>query len=313
MDFTTVSGVHVVNTEYVDVTDKMSIDGGVNSINFGFGTRLYDNISFGVSANVYTGSCLSVFHRVANVENAIYDYRVIQTGTLVQDSMVVDTLKHSGVNFTIGFKYNGEKTNAALTVRTPFQMKVKYDQIVYNTYYFNGLVLDLLTETFYFGDNLVKYDMPWIVGTGFAHHVKENWLVALDAEMRAFKGGKINERVGLTINPPNNTEEYVEFDPRWNNVFTVRMGTEYLKETSLGTVPLRAGFAYIPTPEPNYDENGVASRANGYYGSLGTGIHWEQIHFDVAYSLYTIDVQYYDEFDYTNRNHHLNVSFTGVF
>ncbi len=228
--------------------------------------------------------------------------------------MLVDTIKYSGVNFTVGFKYNGEKTNAALTVRTPFKLKMEYDRLAYNIVYFNGIVFDGLTDTTYYMDNLVKYDMPWIVGTGFAYKVKENWLVALDAEMRAFKGGKINVRQGLTINPGgDNIETYVEYDPRWNNVFTVRMGTEYLKQTSLGTVPLRAGLGYVPTPEPNYDADGVASRANGYYGSLGTGIHWEQIHFDFAYSVYTIDVRYYDEYDYTNRNHHLNVSFTGVF
>ncbi|MEW6412223.1 MAG: hypothetical protein AB1483_07095 [Candidatus Zixiibacteriota bacterium] len=309
---TTIAGIHLLNTEYLDIVNNYSLDGGVNSVNFGFGTRLYDKLSFGVTANVYTGSALQVDNMYAVVENSLYG--IMQNGTAIQDSTIVDTFKFSGTNFTIGFKYNGDKTNAALTIRTPFKLKVEYDRLVYNIIYMNGLVLDFLTDTTYYMDNLVKYDMPWIIGGGFAYKVRDNFLVAMDAEYRAFKGGKINVRQEITINPGgDNIETYLESDPRWNNVFTVRMGTEYLKETKYGTIPLRAGLGVVPTPEPNYDADGNTSKAVGYYGSLGTGIHWEQIHFDVAYSLYTIDVQYYDQYDYTNRNHHLNVSFTGVF
>ncbi|MEW6412222.1 MAG: hypothetical protein AB1483_07090 [Candidatus Zixiibacteriota bacterium] len=302
------------DTSLTHVALKWQRDGGVNSINIGFGTRLYDKLSLGAAINIYTGRSLAFDDTHIVIEDSRYDPIAMQRGTLRIDSTVVDTNKFSGANFTVGFKFNGEKLAAALVVKTPFKLKVKYDRLVYSIHIFNGLPLDSETDTVYYMDNLIKCDMPWMVASGFALRLRENWLLAADAEFRAFKGGKINIRDDITINPSGeNLETYIEYDPRWNNVFTVRVGSEYLKSTKFGTIPIRLGIGYQPVPEPNYDSVGKASKANGYLAALGSGIHWEQIHLDIAYSVSTIDVQYYGLYDYTNRNGHWNISFTGVF
>ncbi|UCE25739.1 MAG: hypothetical protein JSU74_06765 [Candidatus Zixiibacteriota bacterium] len=292
------------------------IDGGVDVLNFGFGTRFYKDISFGVAANVYSGKALE--QRVTYDITEEYPYTdslQITTGELVRT--VVDTLKFSGVNFTVGFKYSGEKTNAALVVKTPFTLNVKFDSLYYQLGYINGMIVDDGTDTVYFMNNLVKYDMPWIVGVGLARKIKDNFLVALDAELRAFKGGKVKVRESLTINPGGgNIEEFLEIDPRWENVFTMRFGGEYLFRTGLGEVPLRLGGGFCPVPNPQTDAAGETANPTSYSMSLGTGIHWSQISFDIAYSVSTMDSHVYDgygTFDFTDRNHHLNFSFTGIF
>ena len=306
-----ISGIFIFDTSNVTHDGYETFQGGLNVINFAFGTRMYDKLSAGLSVNIYSGNYLHVQNELFIVEN---DWYFFQHGTGVLDSTMTDTSKFSGMNLTLGMKYAGEKTFAGLIIKTPFALNVNADTLMYRLAYMNDVPLDDRTDTVYYMDNVTKYDMPWIVGAGFAYKVNENWLVAADAEMRAFKGGKIQYRDQITINPGgDNIETYIEYDPRWENVFTVRLGTEYLRQTGFGVVPIRAGLGYCPLPEPNYDNEGKSSQAVEYRASLGTGIHWSQIHFDVAYSVSTVDLHYYGIYDATNRNHHLNVSFTGVF
>ncbi|MEW5995596.1 MAG: hypothetical protein AB1744_14530, partial [Candidatus Zixiibacteriota bacterium] len=114
------------------------------------------------------------------------------------------------------------------------------------------------------------------------------------------------------------TEEYTEVDPDWKNVLSVRAGGEYMTETSIGRVPIRAGWGYVPLPSPSISTDSGRSRVVSYTASVGTGIHWEQIHLDLAYTFtaYNRDVSdpsVFSSVEYRNRNHHLNLSFTGTF
>jgi long-subunit fatty acid transport protein len=169
----------------------------------------------------------------------------------------------------------------------------------------------------YFDNLLAKYDMPLMVGAGVAFRASENLLLAADAEYRHFSGGKINLRDSLRIDPGGHNEEYfTKFDPKWNNVFVVRLGGEYLRRTGIGLIPVRAGLGYVPVPSPNVDISGGTSTVVNYDLSLGTGIHWSQIHLDWAYTYSTADRETADSFATVaekNRNHHFNFTFTGFF
>jgi len=69
------------------------------------------------------------------------------------------------------------------------------------------------------------------------------------SEYRGFAGQEVNKRVSLTINPGSaNIEEFVTFDPKWNNSLSVRLGAEYMKSFDFANVPFRAGFGYVPVP-----------------------------------------------------------------
>jgi long-subunit fatty acid transport protein len=135
----------------------------------------------------------------------------------------------------------------------------------------------------------------------------------LDMEFRHFSGAKIDARDSLFIDPGGKNQEFfTKVDPEWNNVFTVRLGGEYLYQTDVGVIPVRAGFGYVPLPAPNVDLSGDTSTAAGYTLSLGTGIHWNQIHLDWAYT-FAASKWEVGIFEQKSHNHHLNFTFTGYF
>lgn len=314
----------IEDTNNYVVDQNLRMEGGVHALNLGFGTRVYNNLSFGGSINVYTGHTL--FKSFTNTD--IYDLRysdLVQIGQFNQTVAVTDTNKFQGVNFTLGFKYDQEKLDLALVIKTPFELKANRERSIYTITSFNGLIEDNGTDTTYFNDLQLKYEMPLMLGLGFAYQAKENLLVAGDIEYRSFSGRKIYDRVGVKINPSgDNEEEFIEIDPNWKSVFTFRLGAEYLKEQSFGTIPLRAGFGYVPLPDQDVDLSGNTSQPVQYNLSLGTGIQWEQIHFDIGYTYEIKDRNFsqivQDELNTfalsaveEDRNHHITISFTGVF
>jgi hypothetical protein len=137
-------------------------------------------------------------------------------------------------------------------------------------------------------------------------------------EYRNFASAQIKIRENLILVPnASNIEEFVVLSDeewQWSNVFIVRAGTEYLKETGIGTVPLRAGIGYAPIPTPNTDLSGNRSTASSYSFSLGTGLHWSQIKLDLGYMYKTYDVEIGGFLsEEKSQNHFLNFSFTGYF
>ncbi len=308
---------------------KSTLDGGLYAANFAFGTRFYDKVSFGVSVNVYTGSIPRTTTVYETIPNFRRDPNGTQRGLFSFDETIIDTNKFSGVNFTIGFKYSGEKLDGGLIVRTPFTLNNKFDESIYNILRFNGLVQDDGTDTLYYGNNLVKYEMPLIIGGGIGYRATEHLLLAADLEFRKFSGLKVKTRTSITINPGgSNEEKYLVEDPQWKNTLVARTGLEYIKETGIGEIPLRAGFGYVPTQVPSTDANGGTSSATQYNITAGTGIHWNQIKLDIAYSYSILDQSYYTTVkavpnqstqtqnfteDIKNRNHQISFSFSGVF
>ena len=302
------------------------LDGGLYTANFAFGTRLYDKLSFGTSVNVYSGNVPRRTETFTSIPDYRYDPNATQRGLLTVRQIVTDTNKFSGVNFTIGFKYSGEKLDGGLIIRTPFTLNNKYDESIFNIIRFNGLVLDDGTDTVYFGNNLIKYEMPIIIGGGVGYKMRENLLLAADLEFRKFSGLKVKNRTSITINPGGtNEEQFQVIDPKWKNAIVFRAGGEYTKTTGIGVIPLRAGFGYVPSQVPNVDINGATSTAVRYNFSAGTGIHWSQIKLDIAYTYSIFDNQYVQSLPQSegpaliisseekDRNHQIGFSFSGVF
>ena len=158
------------------------------------------------------------------------------------------------------------------------------------------------------------------------YKLSENLSLAGDVDLSFFKGRKILFRESVTINPGgSNEEKFVEFDPFWKNNFGFRLGTEYLKETKMGVIPIRFGVGFQPVPDPEFTLAGEDNLAANMNFSLGSGIHWNQIHLDFAYtytyfnrSSFAFERISEDEYilidqETNNRNHSLSFSFTGVF
>lgn len=325
---------------------ESQLKGGLASVNFGLGSRIYKNYSFGVALNVYAGNTIRETSQFA-FSDSVTLYPSLQIVRGVEDVQVIDTNKFSGFNFTIGTKYNGEKLNAALVVRTPFALSVNTGKSIFVVGSINELPIIEGTDTTYFDDILVKYDVPLIIGAGISYQLTEKLLFAMDAEYKGFSGSKVNTRDSLFLDPGgDNTEYFTEIDPEWNSVLSIRMGGEYKIPTGIGTIPVRAGFGYLPRVIPNTEPgpNVVVipdtvdvytldidslnldiktSTSTELSLSLGTGIWWKQIHLDFAYSVsfYDRDAVTFnrgtklleDLYTQKNKDHHFNFTFTGYF
>ena len=299
-----------------EVQANYQLDGDLHSLNFAIGTRLYNKISFGVSGNVYTGTALWQANNKLLEYDSPFDLIGRQRGLAEEDSTVIDTNKFSGFNATIGFKYNGEKLDAGLIVKTPFTLNENYVRSIYRITKFNGLVQSQQTDTIFYIDNLTKYEIPLIIGAGIGYHLRDNFLLAADAEYRKFSGEKVKIRTKITIDPSgSNQETFLELDPHWNDVFTFRLGSEYMWKTKYGEIPLRTGFGFVPLPAPDISASGDTTTAVRYNFSAGTGIHWSQIYLDIAYTYSYLDqgLGRGMNLEYKQRNHNINLSFTGVF
>ncbi len=299
---------------YYSGNTNTNFEGGLESINFSVGTRIYKKYTVGVALNVYTGHMVrDVFtsNFFDDVHRSVIDTQIVDA---IYTTEVLDSNKFSGFNVTLGAKYNGEKFDAGLVIRTPFSLNVKTGRSYYLIATENGLELNNGTDTVYYDDLLAKYDIPLIVGMGLAYKVKDNLTLALDAEYRAFGSAKVKVRDSLFLDPGGeNKEFFTEKDPEWNNVFTIRTGMEFMKESRIGTIPIRAGFGYVPLPFPSVDANGNTSSTNSVSFSLGSGIWWSQIHLDWAYTYSTYSWERSDVFEEKNKDHHFNFTFTGYF
>ncbi len=320
-----------------DVDINSAAEGALRSINIGFGTRIHGNTSMGATVNIYAGESVTDYVN----ESTLPEFPLPPFEQDVQidvHTMRVDTSKFSGVNFTLGLKHSGDRMNAGLVIKTPFNLEVETGSSTYTIQYTNGLPGEEGTDTTFIDEQVVKYGMPLTVGAGLGYSLKDNLTLAMDAEYRGFGNSKVKQRDVLEITPGGNINEvYSEYDPEWNSGIALRFGGEYRLEKSFGMIPLRAGVGFVPTPRPSVGDGDtptlsyvlpslvlspVAKLLNKddtplmYTVSLGTGIHWSQIHLDWGYMYSQVDRDLSDasgEFILQNRDHHFAFTFTGIF
>ena len=327
--------IFVWDTLSVDVGVRELFEGGVSTVVFSLGTRINETSSVGLGVNIYTGESTMETDQVAIVEEF-----PIQPGEqlvrLNNSTLVVDTAQFSGVNFTFAYKRTSERLNLGFVLRTPFDLNLNTNRSIYNLTSFNGLPIEFGTDTTFFDNQLTKYTMPWTIASGAAYSFGDNLVVTMDAEWRRFSSLKYKRRDSLFIDPAGNNEEfYTDIDPEWNSTFSLRFGSEYRKSTSIGTIPIRAGFGLVPIAWPNDTESESPEGALNfphllfrplvkalnndetpimYTFSAGTGIHWSQIMLDWAYTYSAVDRNWGTDFANAQvRDHHLGFTFTGVF
>ncbi len=307
--------------------------GGMDILNFGFGTRLYQKFSFGLSANIYTGMITSLSSSLDSIPNIVSSISFGQSALHVLHIQDIDSIKFTGMNFTLGLKYNGDALSAGLLIRTPLALGTETEQTEISIITVNGLDVDSpptkLTPKI--RPPLTKYELPLMIGAGLAYQATEQLLVALDLEYRGYANTNVKLRDELVFNASGNASEFftvMSADTvsalNWQNVMIVRLGAEYLKETKFGTIPIRGGFGYVPVPAGDFTSGATTASVTASYNfSFGSGIPWEQINLDFAYTytkrdriapvsndLFT-DVNLLSEYKF--KNHHFSLSFTGYF
>jgi long-subunit fatty acid transport protein len=324
-------------------------EGGLNSVNFGFGTRFYKQLSIGFSGNVYYGKVVTSETRHFERDTVYYTpggYALFAT-----DVEIIDSTKYSGFNAVLGMMYSGDKLRAGLTVRTPFNLRGESDTTHYMISTKNGVGTGLdveqgfelfVTDTIYVDNITSKIEVPMIIGFGLGYDVNDKWLVAGDVEYKKFSGKKVKQLVDVVLTAGGESiESFSDYDPNWSDVWQIRLGTEYMFNTSIGEIPVRCGFRNEAYPEGNvvaysieykgpedaatndstrisYDFTYGKNSTTGLSFSLGTGLHWSQILLDFAYTYTAYDQQIYSSADVLRsenewKNHHLNMTFTGYF
>jgi hypothetical protein len=312
-------------------TNAFTYRSDVNALNIGFGTRMYDRLSFGLAINVYGGRSHQYVY-----ENARWDEYVLsnlpggQRAVVELINQVYDTTSYSGVYFTVGFQYEADRWKTGLIIKTPHTMKQTMDQFVDHRSLANGSQITGSAVGIHNDDNVTELDQPMTIGLGVSFDVKKNAMIAADIEYRAFGGSQIHVRDSLTLVPGGTDIEYfTDYDSYWNDVWALRAGGEYVWETGneiVPAVPIRAGVGYTQIPEPNVDGGGfevqngelvfvpTTSTAAMTSWSVGTGMQWAQIHLDMAMVWSTYDRS--DDYllqKWSVDNTAFSVTFTGFF
>lgn len=296
------------------------------------GTRLTERVSFGFSADVFLGNEVGRSDLIS-VLDSFPDFGTPQKATRVVRVLSLDTVKYSGFGLTGGLKYSGDRVGVGLIVRAPFSFNAESDYKTFTNVKYAGLDQPEESDTTYLDNQLLKYDLPIMVGVGVAYKLTEKLLWAFDAEYRGYEGHDAEFRIDRNLS--EDTETYETVPLYWKNVFTFRTGVEYMWDTDnsmFPLVPLRLGFAYVPIPTPDIavnlsggDDPFSYSSTAGYTLSAGFGVWWEQVNLDLAYSFHSLDREsvyilgvdpsnfVIAPVDMKNRSHFLSVTFTGYF
>ncbi|MDD4051469.1 MAG: hypothetical protein PHR28_06180 [candidate division Zixibacteria bacterium] len=312
----------------------------LRTYNLGFSTRVYKQLSFGATANIYDGrrtktsELQAAWADTISVINDLIDQWYLKETT-------IDSTTSNGFNMIFGLMYKLEKVNIGAVVRTPFQMKNNTDYSLFQVATTNGLPNILNSDTTYVQDSVAKLGMPLSIGVGVGYFPFENLTLALDISYHRFGSTNWYYRDSTFFSASGKrTDYYTEIPIDWNNTLGIGAGVEYLVNTPYGRIPLRAGVRFDQQPRPKsfethvyYVTNGrgdtllassivAKDRQNLMSVSVGTGVQWSQINLDVAYRFSTgaeetITGFFYDTPFSTQKleqkAHEVRVTFTGFF
>lgn len=270
----------------ITFAQDVSYESGLQVINFGFGTDIGTNLSVGGAFNIYTGRSETRNITIIDLPNVQFidiDPSGLQENDIINSFFTLDSTKYSGINFTVGFKYNKPKFSVGIIARSPFSLELETDRREERLLFANGVPVK--TDTLLSDNNVFEMDMPLMIGGGIAFRPTNNVTLAVDGEYRSFSGNVGRRRDLLILVPGSETiEEFTEIPLNFRNVFTIRAGGEYNWSTGSAlfpVVPIRAGFASVPIA--------ALDNTSAISFSVGSGIRWEQIHLDVAYVRTTFD------------------------
>jgi opacity protein-like surface antigen len=330
---------------YPDATNQLNPDASskdesfLRTYNLGFSTRIYKQLSFGATANIYDGrrTKTAVYQGswtdTVSVIDQLFDHQYRRITT-------IDSTTSNGFNLIFGLMYKMEKMNVGAVVRTPFQMKNNTDYSLFQVATTNGLPNIILSDTTYVQDSIAKQDMPLSIGVGVGFFPTQNLTLAADIAYYRFGSTNWYYRDSTFFSASGvRTDYFTKIPIDWNNTVGIGIGAEYLVNTPYGQIPLRAGVRFDQLPQPKDFETHTAmeivdndtlmvtaitakDRQNMMSLSLGTGVRWSQINLDVAYRFSTGAEEKIADFFYNTpissqklerKAHEVRFTFTGFF
>jgi hypothetical protein len=258
---------HVENQEYL------------HTFNFGFSTRVYKQLSFGLLFDVYSGKRIQDFTLEVGYDSVVGAFNP-DTIHVYANVRELDSITSNGFNITAGLLYKTEKLNLGAVVHTPYTITHSNDLSLYTATTHNGL--------------------PYI----YDSDTLENFTMTLDFDYQNYSSTNWYQRTSFFIDPGGDRfDNYEEIPIQWNNSFGLGVGMEYFLNSDFGRIPLRAGFRYDKMPQSEsvvtetfFDRDDQGEMLDTYTTTItssnqmtstgfgiGTGIQWSQIHLDAGY------------------------------
>jgi len=259
-------------TELTSATETIDYqqEGGLTALGLAYSIQLIPRFSLGLTLN-YWGEGL--------VDNG-WEQRLKQTGQGTYEGAVINTYtdytekySFSGYNANIGFLWN---INSRITVggvfKSPFTANIEYQSSYTENITFPDTP-DVGVNDSYTSKSDQELTMPMSYGIGMAYRFSDNFSTSFDIYRTEWDDFILKDENGDKTSPiSGKPESESDVDP----THQARMGAEYLYIGNRIIVPVRGGVFYDPAPaEGSPDE---------FYGfSLGSGIAYKKIIFDMAY------------------------------
>lgn len=271
--------------------------------NFGFSTRIYKKLSLGFTANIRESHRTreSLFKSLLPVTiDEVYGITV----DYASDVQRIDSTISNGFNFNLGAMYKMDKLSFGLVAALPYTMRHNTDRSYFITTTINDLGFIDASDTIFVTDSVAEQDQPLAITFGLAYTPNADLTITSDLLFQKYGSTNWYLLESYLIDAGGQRiETFEEIPIAWNNTIGIGLGVEYVKSTGFGQLPLRAGFRYDQLPqsedfvyasttvldslnEPTgeFILDNVASGQQSSIGlSLGSGIHWSQIHLDFAW------------------------------
>ncbi len=262
---------------------KYDQEGAFRTISPAFAFQVTPSLSFGLTLNFWDhGLCENMWES---------NYRSHGSGTFVgfpfkvqtriDEKYEMDGLRFDlfdpfhwhNVNFNVGLMWN---INSVLTLgavlKSPFQAKLHHDYEFDSTITFPTSPGSDSHNEIHRSES-VKLDMPMSYGMGLALRLSDALTLDLDIYRTEWDDYVLHDAEGNELNPITGG---LKAESKVDATTQVRMGGEYLIIGERTVIPLRAGIFYDPEPSEGSPDD--------FYGfSLGSGIAYKKIVFDIAY------------------------------
>lgn len=286
------------------------VDGNIAVVGLGFGTVVYQNLTFGGALGLITGDGTeSHSMRLDSTRYSSVNPLADATDYVLWDDK--SDLDYSGITVTLGALYKADQWSAGVVFSPGWTLTENLSYFGTRTTISQGVPKPLLGIVSGPDGTNREIQIPYTVGLGGSYQVKDNILLAMDYQFRAFKrqGEFAYEDDPVVPNSP------LEVMPTsWYNLHQVRIGAEYMAETNWGLVPIRVGLRNDPrlvgdqtntvvmldqragregrptglfTPRDDYfipisRPGATGDQINPITLTVGSGVHWSQIHLDFA-------------------------------
>ena len=249
-------------------------DGSLSVVAPAFAFDVTDNLSLGVTLNIWNHSVtgVGVFESRKTSQGTLTSYGTTDQFNFVEKERFE---VEEGYSAVIGITYRlGEEWNFGMVIKPEFRLDIDHEISRREIQTGEGGTRDDPRHDL----KNSKLEFPTIIGGGISWRPNDQLTVSSDVTWTDWSEYNLHEREDFKanktdFNPISGTEPDAG---KSKDTFTVRMGCEYLLLREKYIVPLRLGFGYDPSPA-------VGEVDDFYTASVGSGLQIGSYNFDIAY------------------------------